>query len=89
MQPHRLLPRQQSIGDRLVLVRATGIMVGENPGMFPMLLGLERLDSLGNGAVQRLPPAPQEALIGHILDQGMLEPIRGVGDVPVGRATPR
>ena len=70
---HGLLPRLSAVRQGLVPHLAPQGMVRQAFNLFGHPLGSERLQGLHNLGMQRPPPLLQEATVGHLVGQGMLE----------------
>ena len=57
-------------------------MLGQEAGLLRPPVALQGFDGLADGPVQGAPALPQEALVGDVLDQGMLELVGGAGGSP-------
>jgi hypothetical protein len=80
----RLLSSALPIGQRLSAQPCLRIVVGHQLGLHHRHLRKLCLQGLGNPLVVVLARAPQQGRIGRLLDQGMLEDVRGLGaDTPL------
>ena len=70
------LARPLPIGDGLRQHAGFGIVMRQQLGLSLAELGKACLQHLGNVLMVPLSGAPQQGLIGRILDQGMLEDVR-------------
>ena len=69
-----------AVGHGLVPHLAPQGMVGQAFDLLGQPLGRERLEGLDNARMQRPPPLLQETAVGHLLRQGMLEGVGGLGE---------
>src|SRR5262245_20204343 len=75
-------PRLAEIGDRLLPQFPLQGVVGQPLGLFGNALGSKLLNRLGNARVQIAPSVLQQALVGHLVREGMFERVSKIGKEP-------
>jgi hypothetical protein len=76
----RLLPCLPAVCQGLVPDLAPQGMVGEPSDLVGQAVSIERLQGLDDARVQHPPPPQQEAVVGHLLGEGMLEGVVRLGE---------
>ena len=77
---HGLLPRLPAVGQGLVPHLAPQGMVGQPFDLLGQPVAGERLEGLDDAGMERAPPLLQQAAVGHLVGEGVLEGVLELGE---------